>query len=121
MVAVHLNHDRGPDVAAGGGDVDAVVRDVLDWLSIPGNSGWLVVVDNVDRDYRRQEQDAEAYNVEEYVSEADHGSVLITTRLPHLGQLGEQWEVKKVDKEQAQAIFKMWYGRGVGKPLKVQL
>ncbi|KAF2633107.1 hypothetical protein BU25DRAFT_487441 [Macroventuria anomochaeta] len=96
-----------------GGDIDAVLRDVLGWLSIADNSGWLLVVDNVDRDDRRCEEDAEAYNVEEYLPEADHGSVLITTRLRHLGQLGEQWEVKKVDKKQAQAIFKTWYGKGV--------
>ncbi|KAF2631053.1 hypothetical protein BU25DRAFT_301776, partial [Macroventuria anomochaeta] len=97
----------------GGSDVDAVVRDVLGWLSIADNSDWLLVVDNVDRDNQRREEDAEAYNVEEYLPEADHGSVLITTRLWHLGQLGERWEVRKVDKEQAQAIFKTWYGRGV--------
>ncbi|KAF2797949.1 purine and uridine phosphorylase [Melanomma pulvis-pyrius CBS 109.77] len=97
------------------GDVDAVVRDVLGWLSIADNSDWLMIVDNVDRDDRRREEDAEAYDVEEYVPDADHGSVLITTRLPHLGQIGEPWEVRKVDKEQAQAIFKTWYGRGVGR------
>lgn len=98
-----------------GGDIDAVVKEVLRWLSIPDNSNWLVVVDNVDRDHTRREEDAEAYNVEAYLSEADHGSVLITTRLPHLGQLGERWEVKKVDKERARAIFETWYGRKIGK------
>jgi hypothetical protein len=102
-----------------GGDVDVVVRDVLAWLSIADNSGWLLVVDNVDRDDRRREEDAEAYNIEEYIPEADHGSVLITTRLWYLGQLGERWEVRKVDKEQAQAIFKTWYGKGVGEHLSV--
>lgn len=107
--------------AAGQGrDIDAVVRDVLAWLSIADNSGWLMVVDNVDRD-DRQREDAEAYDVKEYLPEADHGSVLITTRLGHLGQLGERWEVRKVDKEQAQAIFKTWYGRGVGEHLRLQL
>lgn len=103
------------------GDVDAVVRDVLDWLSTPNNSNWLVVIDNVDQDYRQRKEDAEAYDVEEYVPVADRGSVLITTRLPHLGQLGERWEVKKVDQEQARAIFKTWYGRGIGKHLRVWL
>ncbi|KAF1362200.1 hypothetical protein EJ07DRAFT_109452, partial [Lizonia empirigonia] len=103
------------------GNIDAVVRDVLSWLSIAENSGWLMVVDNVDRDDRQREEDAEAYNVEEYLPEADHGSVLITTRLLHLGQLGEQWEVRKVDKEQAQAIFQTWYGRAVGEHLGVEL
>ncbi|KAH8706958.1 hypothetical protein GQ44DRAFT_777616 [Phaeosphaeriaceae sp. PMI808] len=97
-----------------GGDLDAVVEDVLCWLSMPDNGDWLVVVDNVDRDHRRREEDAEAYDVEEYLPEADQGSVLITTRLPHLAQLGERWEVKKVDEERALAIFETWYGRGVG-------
>jgi nucleoside phosphorylase len=106
--------------AAGqGDDIDAVVRDVLGWLSIADNSDWLLVVDNVDRDNQRREEDAEAYDVEEYLPEADHGSVLITTRLWHLGQLGKQWEVRKVDKEQAQDIFKTWYGRDVGEHLEV--
>lgn len=75
------------------------------------------MVDNVDRDYWRRDKDAEAYDVEEYVSEADHGSVLITTRLLHLRELGEQWEVKKVDINRARAIFETWYGRGIGKCL----
>jgi nucleoside phosphorylase len=102
-----------------GRDIDTVVGDVLDWLSIVNNSDWLMVVDNVDRDDRRCEEDPEAYAVEKYFPGADHGSVLITTRLPHLGQLGEQWEVKKVDKEQARIIFETWYGRGVGKRVRV--
>ena len=101
-----------------GSDIDAVVRDVLGWLSIVGNSGWLMVVDNVDRDDRQGEEDAEAFDVGEYLPEADHGSVLITTRLPHLGQLGERWEVRKVDKKEARAIFKTWYGKGVGEHLR---
>jgi hypothetical protein len=105
--------------AGQGSDINAVVRDVLGWLSIADNSDWLLVVDNVDRDNQRREEDAEAYDVEEYLPEADHGSVLITTRLWHLGQLGERWEVRKVDKEQAQDIFKTWYGRGVGEHLEV--
>jgi hypothetical protein len=102
-----------------GGDINAVVKDVLSWLSIGVNSKWLMVIDNVDRDDQQREEDAEAYNVEEYLPEANHGSVLITTRLPHLGQLGEPWEVGRVDKEQARAIFKTWYGGGVGEYLEV--
>ncbi|KAH6644827.1 hypothetical protein C7974DRAFT_384363 [Boeremia exigua] len=98
--------------ATQGSDIDMVVRDVLAWLSVPENSDWLLIIDNVDRDHRRCE-DLEAYDVQDYLPEADHGSVLITTRLPQLGQLGEGWEVRTVDKEQAQAIFKTWYGRSV--------
>lgn len=96
-----------------GEDLDTVIKDVLRWLSLPANGQWLFIVDNMDRDHRSE--DPEAYDIEEFLPEADHGSVLITTRLLHLGQLGEQWEVKRVDKEQARLIFEVWFGRKVGK------
>jgi hypothetical protein len=95
-------------------DIDAVVKDVLQWMSISDNSRWLMVVDNVDRDHQRPDKDSEAYDVEEYFPAADHGSVLITTRLPHLGQLGDRWELRKAEREQAKAIFGTWYGKNVG-------
>jgi nucleoside phosphorylase len=104
-----------------GGDAHTTARDVLNWLSIAGNSEWLMVIDNVDRDYERPDRDPEAYNVDEYLPEADHGSVLITTRLPQLGQLGDRWELKKVDLEQAKAIFAAWYDEQVGKSAWSQL
>jgi hypothetical protein len=102
-----------------GGDLDAVVKDVLRWFSIPDNSNWMLIVDNVDRDYRRRDKDPEAYDVEKYLPETDHGSILITSRLPHLGQLGVGLEVNKVNKEEALAIFETWYGREVGKYLRI--
>jgi hypothetical protein len=97
-----------------GGDIHTVVKDMLHWLSKPGNSNWLLVIDNMDWDYRQREQDGKAYDMDAYLPEADHGSVLITTRLAHLLQLGERWELKKVDKDRAQAIFETWYGKEVG-------
>ena len=73
------------------------------------------MVDNVDRDSQLHEDDFEAYDIERYLPEADQGAVLITTRLPHLGQLGAQWEVRKADHSHAQAIFEAWYGNPIGK------
>ncbi|KAJ8110230.1 hypothetical protein OPT61_g6869 [Boeremia exigua] len=99
--------------ASQGGNIATVVKDVLGWLSEVDNSEWLLIIDNVDRDHR-QHEDIEAYDIEEYLPEADHGSVLITTRLQYLGQLDEAWEVRKVNKEQSQAIFETWYGKSVG-------
>jgi hypothetical protein len=90
------------------------VQDVLSWLSMSDNKNWLMIIDNVDRDDRRQDEDDEAFSVEEYLPEADHGSVLITTRLLHLGQLADRWEARKVDKEQARAIFRSLYTKDIG-------
>src|SRR5277367_636586 len=32
-------------------DVDEVVRDVMGWLAQPNNTAWLLIFDNVDREY----------------------------------------------------------------------
>ncbi|KAI9783465.1 MAG: hypothetical protein M1816_001347 [Peltula sp. TS41687] len=93
------------------GDINAVVRDVIGWLSKPDNTDWLLIFDNVDRDHQQHDADLGAYDVTRYFFEADHGSVLITTRLAKLEQLGDSWGLNKVSKGQAQDIFQNWYGR----------
>lgn len=97
-------------------DVDAVVRDVMAWLAVPDNTAWLLIFDNVDREYRSRSSDPDAYDVKRYLSGADHGSVLVTTRLARLEQLGESQILGKVSKEQGYAIFKSWYKKKHGKP-----
>jgi hypothetical protein len=98
-----------------GTDVDAVVRDVMAWLALPDNTAWLLIFDNVDREYKAHGGDPDAYDVRRYLSGADHGSVLVTTRLARLEQLGESQQLGKVSKEQGQAIFQSWYKKH-GKP-----
>ena len=89
-----------------GDDLSIVVADVLDWLARPDNIYWFLVFDNVDQDY---EQDSEtgAYDVRQYLP-GDHGSVLITTRLLRLAQLGDSTQLKRVDEQLAKAIFQRW-------------
>jgi hypothetical protein len=101
--------------ADSGGDVDVVVKDVLAWLARPDNTAWLLIFDNVDREYEAQGGDPDAYDVRRYLSGADHGSVLVTTRLARLEQLGESQQLGKVSEEQGQAIFDCWYRRKHGK------
>jgi hypothetical protein len=90
-------------------DINSVVRDVLAWLARPNNTVWLLIFDNVDREYRAQHHDPDAYDLKRYLSGADHGSVLVTTRLAQLEQLGESQQLGKVSKQQGHAIFKNWY------------
>ncbi|USP81646.1 hypothetical protein yc1106_08920 [Curvularia clavata] len=102
--------EKSRTYAAGGGDdIDAVVRDVMSWLSQTDNTTWLLIIDNVDREYSSQGGQPEAYDVRNYLSGADHGSVLITTRLARLEQLGESQQLGRVDNAQARAIFESWY------------
>ncbi|KAL9105022.1 MAG: hypothetical protein Q9163_000119 [Psora crenata] len=80
---------------------DAILR----WLTLKGNRQWLVIFDNVDRDYHAEVEDSQAYDLESFFPAADHGSILITTRLPHLGELGAATQVTSVDRDQALQIL----------------
>jgi hypothetical protein len=100
--------------AYGSAGLDVVVRDVLCWLARPDNTAWLLIFDNVDREYSKNSSDADAYDVRRYLPGADHGSVLITTRLARLEQLGESQKLGKVDEAQAKTIFESWYKQAYG-------
>jgi hypothetical protein len=95
-------------------DLNAVIGDFMEWLSRAENKRWLIIFDNVDRDYQ-QETDINAYNVSNYIPEVDQGSILITTRLTNLQQLGESLQLRTVDMDQAQTIFRKWYNQDFGK------
>jgi hypothetical protein len=89
-------------------DLQAVVTDVLNWLARPHNTDWLLIFDNVDKDVS-QGSETGAYDLRHYLP-GDHGSVLITTRLSRLAQLGESTRLREVDEQLAMAIFQQWRG-----------
>jgi hypothetical protein len=85
-------------------EADVAVRECKRWLSIQSNPHWLLLIDNVDRDHRDRD-DPQAYNVQSYLPYADHGSILITSRLASLQRLGSEVKLGKVATEQARAIL----------------
>ncbi|KAL8296146.1 hypothetical protein RB600_001572 [Gaeumannomyces tritici] len=89
-------------------DLNAVVADVMEWLARPDNVDWLLVFDNVDHDHE-QGGATGAYDIRKYLR-IDHGSVLITTRLSRLAQLGNTKRLKNVDETLGKAIFQQWRG-----------
>jgi len=93
-------------------DLNIVVTDILDWLARPDNTDWLLVFDNVDQDME-QGGETGAYDVARYLA-GDHGSVLITTRLAQLAQLGNSTRLSRVDKQLSKAIFEQWRGAELG-------
>lgn len=93
-------------------DVDVAMRECLRWLSQPSNYRWLLIIDNVDRDYHDR-SDLQAYNVKEYFPQADHGSILVTSRLAALRTHGSGVKVGTVGPEQARAILEINAGRVV--------
>lgn len=93
-------------------DVDAAVRECLRWLSLASNQDWLLIFDNIDRDFHNKD-DSQAYDVKVYFPHADHGSILITSRLANLQRHGSGVRVGTVDAEQARAILENSAGRAI--------
>ena len=93
-------------------DVQSAVRVFKRWLSRANNTDWLVIVDNLDEEYR---PNSIRNFITDYISEADHGSILFTTRPTILSQLGSSQELGKMDKRQAQELFESWSQRNYGR------
>jgi hypothetical protein len=107
-----LTADGARQLSDGAAEADVAVRECQRLLSILTNSHWLLIIDNVDRDHRDR-GDLQAYNVQTYCPHADHGSILITSRLTSLRRLGYGVNVGKVVAEQARAILENNAGRVV--------
>lgn len=82
-------------------DEEAEAHAVLRWLALEKNHGWLAIFDNVDRDYPSRNGDHQAYDIMSFLPTADHGSILITTRLASLGEVGVSKKVQRLNLGQA--------------------
>lgn len=83
-------------------DMEAETAAVLRWLALKGNPRWLMIFDNVDRNVNlKEDNNNQAYDVTSLLPVADHGSVLITTRLPALGEIGQSTQVGRLRLDQA--------------------
>ncbi|KJZ69359.1 hypothetical protein HIM_11241 [Hirsutella minnesotensis 3608] len=94
-------------------ELDDAVANVMKWLEQPGNCEWLLIFDNVDKDWTGQESGLGAYDPRRYLP-GDHGSVLITTRLSRLAQLGEARKLGQVNTALGKAILERWFGGELG-------
>jgi hypothetical protein len=84
--------------------------ELLQWLSLPANNAWLVVIDNVDREWQPNADDPQAYNYREFLPQADHGSVLITTRLSSLQRPHASLNLGSVDRTKAKEMLEAQTG-----------
>ena len=81
-----INEDSSPEEV-----VDAVKR----WLAIPKNTRWLMIYDNYDNPKLRSNKDPTAVDLRRFLAEADHGSIIITTRSSQV-KLGHRIRVDKL-------------------------
>ncbi|KAL4948761.1 hypothetical protein BDW69DRAFT_188955, partial [Aspergillus filifer] len=72
---------------------------VLLWLAKPDNTRWLIIYDNVDQYSLVQSHGDSKYDLYEFFPHADHGSIIITSRLHGLTELGNSFPVQKLSHE----------------------
>jgi hypothetical protein len=94
-------------------DMEAVVKGVLGWLSAPSNPQWLLVIDDANHNLSTQGPDALDYDVTRYCPTADHGSILISSRLSTLTGPQNSLRLTVVIRDQSLAIFEANSGKYV--------
>lgn len=96
-------------------DLDAIIAEVLKWFSKPLNDRWLLIFDNVDREFSVRSKDPEAFDLVEYFPDADQGSILITSRLTGMWRLaGNDIKLAPFDVREGEILLKSI----VGQPLQ---
>lgn len=81
--------------------VEDRARCMLKWLAKDGNSHWLVIFDNIDQYSPGSSGSGDAFDIAKFFPTADHGSILITSRLPGLTELGKSFPIRKLDSTDA--------------------
>ncbi|KAK4904286.1 hypothetical protein LTR49_026229 [Elasticomyces elasticus] len=94
-------------------DIDGSIDKLWRWLSKKGNTGWLLIFDNVDRDWQTGKRDAQAYNPTDFFPSADHGAVLITSRLPRLQGPQSSLHLRQADQELGKSILEIRARKGL--------
>ncbi|KAI0471243.1 kinesin light chain [Xylaria cf. heliscus] len=77
-------------------DQEKVVEAVKAWLSLPGNTRWLLVYDNYDNPKLSNDINDTGINISQFIPEAYQGSIIVTTRLSQV-DLGHRIQVKKLE------------------------
>lgn len=84
------------------GEVEKNAKQVLRWLASPGNTRWLLIYDNIDQ-YSPGTDDG--YDVEKFFPTADHGSILVTSRLQSITELGLPFALQGFNSEDAVSLL----------------
>ncbi|KAL1622693.1 hypothetical protein SLS54_004711, partial [Diplodia seriata] len=85
-------------------EIRAHIKRFLDWLSLSNNRRWLLIFDNVDS----LPWIPGGFDLAQFFPAADHGSILITTRLASLDSLGLSHKLGKMDALQSLQLFNLY-------------
>jgi hypothetical protein len=86
-------------------EIEQAARQVLQWLANPDNSKWLLIFDHIDKYLAAKQSDSEAYDVARFFPPTDHGSIIITSRVLQLSELGQSYPVYKFQSQDATTLL----------------
>jgi hypothetical protein len=92
-------------------DMQKVMESVLQWLSLPKNWKWLIIINNVDREFKGPAKDEQEFDLEEAMPNADHGSILVMSRLWSVKGTGKDLHLEQVNDDEAEKILVYHAGR----------
>jgi hypothetical protein len=78
---------------------ESIIETMKKWFSIRQNDKWLIIYDDV------HHPPTPYYNIGNYLPKADHGAIIITTRLKQYTRLGKPYELKKMTKAQSSRLL----------------
>lgn len=105
-------------VYSGEAGIQAAVTAVVQWLEDSENTSWLLILDNVDSQAPYDELvtgDNEYYDVRRFLPAASHGTILLTTRLSRLSQLGKAVSVGEINMIDGIQILRQVAGQSIPK------
>jgi hypothetical protein len=86
-------------------ELEQAAREVLQWLAKSANSRWLLIYDNIDQYSRTKDANSEAYDVTQFFPSTDHGSIIITTRVSQLAEVGQSFPIRKLQSDEATTLL----------------
>ncbi|CRG88502.1 Nephrocystin-3 [Talaromyces islandicus] len=99
-------------------EIEQYATQVLQWLAIPENSRWLVIFDNIDQYSPVHDGTDDGYDIGEFFPTADHGSILITSRLQILTDLGISFPIQKLKTKDAIELLLQSSGISIQKTIR---
>ncbi|KAI4843777.1 purine and uridine phosphorylase [Aureobasidium sp. EXF-8845] len=93
-------------------DKELVVLGVLEWLSLPTNSRWLLIIDNADRECGLDRTDPQHFDIRRYWPKVNHGNLLVTSAEPFQGS-NDDLKIPPCNRTESQAILEAVGGEKV--------
>jgi hypothetical protein len=78
---------------------------VLHWLAVPGNNRWLIIFDNIDQYSPLPDCNTCAYDIREFFPTTDHGSIIITSRVQGVIEVGKSFPIGKLTQKDATRLL----------------